>query len=97
MAALAALIWLILTGEDPITAAVALDQAGAVKERLSSALYLRRSADPFSQAAVADAERTAATLQVRNVLPVRYPRRVNHAAVGWVAFEVLQPRWVLLQ
>lgn len=93
LAALAALVWLLLTGEDPITAAVALDQAGAVKERLSSALYLRRSADPFSQAAVADAERTAAMIQVRNVLPVRYPRRVNHAAIGWLA--ALLVLWLL--
>jgi hypothetical protein len=85
LAALAALIWLIITAEDPITAAVALDEAGRIKERLSSALYLRASRDAFSRAAVADAERTAATLRVRNVLPVRYPRRVNHAVVGWGA------------
>jgi len=85
LAALAGLIWLILTAEDPLTAAVTLDQAGRAKERLSSALYLRTSKDAFSRAAVADAERTAATLQVRNILPVRYPRRVHHALVGWVA------------
>ncbi len=89
VATLAALIWLILTAEDQITAAVALDQAGAIKERLSTALYLRKSADAFAQAAIADAERTAATLQVRSVLPVRYPRRVSHAAGGWVAALVL--------
>ncbi len=88
-AGLAALVWLILTAEDQITAAVALDQAGAIKERLSTALYLRASADPFSQAAVADAERTAAMLQVRNVLPVRYPRRASHAAAGWAAALVV--------
>lgn len=93
LASLAALIWLLLTAEDPITAAVALDQAGSAKERLSTALYLRKSADPFSQAAVADAERTAATLQVRSVLPVRYPRRVNTAAAGWAAALLLL--WLL--
>ncbi len=93
LAALAALIWLIVTAEDSISAAVALDQAGAAKERLSTALYLRNSEDPFSQAAVADAERTAAMIQVRLVLPVRYPKRVNHALIGWGAALLLL--WLL--
>ncbi len=82
-AGLAAMFWLMLTAEDRFAAAVALDEAGSVKERLSTALYLRTSDDPFAQAAVADAERTAAMLQVRNVLPVRYPRPVSHAAATW--------------
>jgi hypothetical protein len=89
LSVVAALIWLLRRAEDPITAAVALDQAGSAKERLSTALYLRQSTDPFSKAAVADAERTAATLQVRRLLPVRYPRQANAALAGWGAALLL--------
>ncbi len=92
-AVVAALVWLIPTAEDRITAAIALDQAGAIKERLSTALYLRASSDPFSQATVADAERTAAMIQVRSALPLRYPRRVRLAAAGWGA--ALLVLWLL--
>lgn len=95
-AVLSALVWLILTAEDRFAAAMALDQAGSVKERLSTALYLRVSADPFAQAAVADAEHVASMLQVRNVLPVRYPRQMNSALSVWgVALLVvwLLPTW----
>lgn len=95
-AALASLVWLILTAEDRFTAAMALDQAGSVKERLSTALYLRASADPFAQATVADAEHTASMLQVRNVLPVRYPKPANLAAATWILAVLLfwlLPTW----
>ncbi len=39
-------------------AAVAIDDAAGLKERLSTALTCRRDADPFAQAAVHDAEKT---------------------------------------
>jgi len=85
LAVLAAAIWVILTAEDRLTAALALDRAAALKERLSTALYVASSPDPFAQAAVADAERTASMLQVRNYVPLRYPRRAHLATATWLA------------
>ncbi len=55
-----------------LQAAVALDGAAGLKERLSSALVMYRSTDPFAQAAVRDAEKTAGHIHV--------PTHIRHAA-----------------
>ena len=66
-ALLAALIALIGTGRlrpSALGAAVALDAAAGLKERLSTALVMRSIPDPFAQAAVGDAEKSAGRVHV---------------------------------
>lgn len=57
----------------PLAAAVAIDAAAGLRERLSTALQLERSPDAFARAAREDAERKAAGLPVGRYLPVRAP------------------------
>lgn len=78
----AAMIWLIPTREPITAAAVALDEAAQLKERLSSSLYAQhQSGDPFAQAVVADAERLAAGLTARRFFPVRWAGSLSLSAV----------------
>src|SRR5687767_1814546 len=48
----------------PHTAAVAIDQKLGLKEKISTALYIRPSEDPFAAAAVRDAETTAERVSI---------------------------------
>lgn len=57
-----------------LSAAIQIDAAAGLKERVSSALSLRRSTDVFALAAVRDAEAIAAKVQVARHLPLRAPR-----------------------
>jgi colicin import membrane protein len=58
---------------DTLRAAVAVDAALALKERISTALVLVRDPDPFARAAVADAEQRAGQVHVPAHLPYRAP------------------------
>ncbi len=64
VALLAAGVWTLLARPTRLHAAVTLDEAAGLKERLSTALVLRESNDEFSRAARRDAERVAASLHV---------------------------------
>lgn len=68
MAAAAALliagIWTTVTRPTLMRAAIMLDDAAGLKERLSTALAIQNDPDPFAQAAVRDAERTAGHVHV---------------------------------
>jgi len=64
VAALFALIWTGVTRPSALHAAVTLDAAAGLKERLSTALLVRGLADPFARAAVNDAEKAASRLHV---------------------------------
>jgi hypothetical protein len=55
-------------------AAVAIDERLALKEKFSTALYVRPLKDPFAQAAVRDAERTADNVSLHKRFPVEWPR-----------------------
>ncbi len=57
-----------------LRAALALDEAAGLKERLSSALTIAASADPFSQAALRDAEQHADRVHLPTQMPLRAPR-----------------------
>jgi len=57
----------------PLRAAVVLDAAAGLKERLSTAWAVRGSADPFAQAVVRDAERIASRLHVPAHIRYRAP------------------------
>src|SRR3954466_15789286 len=56
-------------------AAVAIDEKLALKEKFSTAMYVRDSADPFAQAAVRDAERTADNVSLHKRFPLAFPQR----------------------
>lgn len=55
-------------------AAIVLDAAAGLKERLSTALVVQRSADAFAQAAVSDAERAAGRVHVPTRIRYRVPK-----------------------
>ncbi|HWE92802.1 MAG TPA: hypothetical protein VG269_02405 [Tepidisphaeraceae bacterium] len=54
-------------------AAVAIDHTLGLKEKFSTALYVRPSKDPFAAAAVRDAEKTAESVNLHQRFPVKYP------------------------
>ena len=55
-------------------AAVAIDERLGLKEKFSTALYIRPSTDPFAAAAVRDAERTADNVSLHNQFPLTFPK-----------------------
>jgi hypothetical protein len=57
-------------------AAVPIDQKLGLKEKISTALFIRPSSDPFAQAAVKDAEQTAqqVVLKLNEHFPLTFPR-----------------------
>ncbi|MFH1418117.1 MAG: hypothetical protein ABII12_07540 [Planctomycetota bacterium] len=65
--------WLIATREPVMAAAVALDEAAGLRERLSTGLHAHtQTSDPFARAVVADAESRVAGLSAKKFLPVRW-------------------------
>ncbi|MEW6200001.1 MAG: hypothetical protein AB1601_15225 [Planctomycetota bacterium] len=68
--ALAAAVW---KCPGPLGAAIVLDAAAGLKERLSTALVVQRSNDPFARAAVSDAERSAGRVHVPTHIRYRAP------------------------
>jgi hypothetical protein len=68
-------------------AAVAIDEKLGLKEKISTALYIRPSDDPFAQAAVKDAEETARGMVVNlnQHFPLQYPKPFS----GTIAVVVL--------
>src|SRR5438105_2674957 len=55
-------------------AAVAIDEKLSLKEKFSTALYIRPSTDPFAAAAVKDAEHTAEKVSLYKQFPLEFPR-----------------------
>jgi len=76
-----------------LAAAVVVDQRAGLKERLSSAMTLRRSSDPFAQAAVRDAERVAGSVHVPAhvglTLPSRFPGSVVVLAAAAIVYGLM--------
>src|SRR3954470_8226076 len=60
-------------------AAAAIDDRLRLKEKFSTAIYVRPSSDPFAMAAVRDAERTAENVQLGKQFPIPFPK---HAYTG---------------
>jgi hypothetical protein len=79
-----ALAWTAAARPTPLYAAVTLDSAAGLQERLSTALLVQRSGDPFARAAVADAEKAASRLYVPAHIRYRPP-----AVWPWSAAAVL--------
>jgi hypothetical protein len=62
-------------------AAVVIDERLLLKEKFSTALYVRPSPDPFAMAAVLDAEQTAERVGLQKRFPIDFPL----ASIGTVA------------
>ena len=73
VAAVVSLVYLVLTRESAAVAAVRLDEAAGLRERISSGRYCEVSDDPFAQAVRADAEDVAASVTVRQHVRLRAP------------------------
>ncbi len=78
---------------DRLAAAVVLDQAAGLKERVSTALTCRTSSDAFAQATVHDAERTAGGVHVpshvRYRAPELWPWSVATVVVALIFFQFM--------
>jgi hypothetical protein len=75
-------------------AAAAIDERLRLKEKFSTAIFVRPSSDPFAMAAVRDAERTAENVQLGKQFPVPFPKPAYTAmllACGAFALTFLQP------
>lgn len=73
VALLGAIVATLVTRPTTMSAAVALDQAAGLKERISTAIAVERLDDPFARAAVSDAERVAGGLHVPAHIRVQAP------------------------
>ncbi len=91
------IIWALLTRVDLAGAAVALDRAAGLKERISSGMYCSQGSDPFEKAVFADAERTGGQLHVASHLRWQAPRRLGGALTAALvaAATLLIPRGLL--
>jgi hypothetical protein len=67
-------VWAYLKRPSREAAAAAIDEKLRLKEKFSTAIYVRPSSDPFAMAAVRDAESTATKVQIEKQFPIPYPR-----------------------
>ncbi|MEP0846198.1 MAG: hypothetical protein HRF50_05165 [Phycisphaerae bacterium] len=72
-----------------LDAAVEIDRAAGLKERISTAVACSGSADPFARAAVQDAERVAASIHVPTHIHLRAPRLVPWTAAAVASAALL--------
>ena len=85
-----AITWAIWRRPKPPDAAVAIDDRLKLKEKFSTALYVRASADPFAKAAVLDAENTAEKVRLEKQFPVSFPTG-GAWAVALIALVIAGP------
>ena len=89
--AVAAGIMAILNAPSAEAAAVAIDEKLGLKEKFSTALSVKGSADPFAQAVVLDAERTAGNVHLAGRFPFEFPR-AGYWCI-WAAVAALLALW----
>ncbi|MFO0973915.1 MAG: hypothetical protein U1A27_10820 [Phycisphaerae bacterium] len=89
----AATVCLIARRESLAQAAIELDRAAGLRDRISTGLIVAESADPFAQAVVADAQRKAAALSVRQFVPLRPDRSL--ALGGLATLAAVLVTWLL--
>jgi hypothetical protein len=65
-------------------AAVAIDEKLALKEKFSTALYVRPLSDPFAAAAVRDAETTADNVSLNKQFPLKFPKIANWTVAAMI-------------
>ncbi len=94
-----ALILAIVFSPSRLATAIRIDEVLGLKERCSTALLSRNSKDPFAQAAVHDAERTAESVSIRKRFPLKFPRAGGYAITALLLLAITDaylPRWDLL-
>lgn len=86
------IVYAMIRRPTPHDAAVAIDVTLGLKEKFSTALYARRHDDPFSQAAVRDAEQTAENVSLHKRFPIAWPPRpiFGTVAIALLAFVLSQ-------
>src|SRR5690606_14211812 len=84
-ALIVSVVWSLLIRDRFMTAAVKLDVAAGLRERLSTGLYCEKLNDPFAHAVVADAHKAVATIRVSQHLPVEVPRSASWAGGSMLA------------
>lgn len=97
--AAAAVVWLLLTRERELAAAVALDEAAGLRERASTGLSVRTGdSDPFAAAVLVDAEAHVAGITPGKLIPLRWDRSLNWGIMVVVvaAFSLFLPEFDLL-
>lgn len=72
-AVVGAIVWTVVAREDAVGVAREVDEAADLKESLSTALCVRGSDDPWSRAAVEQAETVSKRVVVKQLFPVRVP------------------------
>lgn len=92
-AVVGAIVWAMARRPSSQHAAIAIDQKLGLKEKYSTALYVRPMNDPFAAAAVRDAERTADNTSLARRFPVEFPT-IGIVTV-FVALLVLLSAWLL--
>lgn len=93
VASLIALVGTMIARPSLLHAAITLDGAAGLKERLSTALVVGQSADPFARAAVQDAEKTAARVHVP--MHIRWNGGTLWPWSGAVTFTALLLCWLM--
>jgi len=95
VAILTALSYSIWRRPTPQQAAVAIDEKLALKEKFSTALYVRPLKDPFAAAAVKDAERTAENVSLYKRFPLKFPRvaygTMTIALAAFLTAQLMKP------
>lgn len=82
---------------DPREAAIPIDEKLGLKEKISTALYMRTNSDPFAQAAVLDAEESArqVVLKMGEHFPLSFPRpayfAIGLAVAAMLAYWLIDP------
>jgi hypothetical protein len=87
------MIWAFLHRPSRKSAAVAIDEKLGLKEKFSTALYVRPSSDPFAMAAVKDAETTADNVSLYKAFPLPFPRATYGFLI--VAFGAFLTAWLM--
>src|SRR6478609_8113834 len=93
VAVLVAIVYAMMRKPTRELAAIAIDERLGLKEKFSTALYVRRSSDPFAAAAVRDAETTAEKVHLQDKFPVQFPW-VGLFTVG-MALVALLTAWLV--
>jgi len=94
-AVVAAVSYMFMRRPSELDSAVAIDEKLSLKEKFSTALSVRGSADPFARAAVLDAEKTADNVSLHRQFPIRFPRGLIPAVVAGVLamFALMLPQY----
>ena len=89
LALLVGVVGMAMARPTAVQAAVALDTAAGLKERLSTALVMRQQNDAFVRAAVSDAEQAAAHVHVPSHIRYRSPELLPWSTAAVVAALIL--------